>query len=126
MSNGPEDTCVGERCVFFKKYMNPEENTICPFYLETTWAPEGSMQPKLIKDCAPKRSLLLQLEGTSRIVGIQKDFEEQRNKHSENTQVMLHMAQAFDHSLKGIAKQIDIDYDGILQIELVEEKPEIE
>ena len=69
-----QDTCT-TKCKFWKKY---KEN--CPFFMETLWAPhEGSSQPKTVKDCAPKRSLILQMETFAMIQGLHTASNQERN-----------------------------------------------
>lgn len=53
-------------------------------YMTTVW--ENSEQPgatKLVEDCAPKRNTLLLMEYSARAIGIQRDYEQQRNKYDE-------------------------------------------
>lgn len=69
-----ESTCKMS-CPFWKKYRHN-----CPHYIETTWMPhDESRPPKVIKDCAPKRSLLLQLELHSKLEGMIVASNQERN-----------------------------------------------
>ena len=62
-------------CPFWKKY---KEN--CPHFIETTWMPHDESQPpKIIRDCAPKRSVLLQLELHSKLESLIKTSNQERN-----------------------------------------------
>lgn len=66
----------------------------CPFSLETWWRPlEG--QPKLVRDCAPIRTMLMTQELYNRQIGLQKAIEDQRNE----------AVKIFD-TFKGIAERI--------------------
>ena len=110
------DTCIKD-CAFYKKYMKPGKS-LCPFYLETTWVNEQKTQPMVAKDCAPKRSVILQSELMNRMLGMQISFEEQRNNFGTNTDVIVKMAQAFNTMVREVfMKHLQIPYEDILQIE---------
>ncbi len=49
----------------------------CPNYIETLWHVEGNPQPKIVKDCAPKRSLLMIQELHNRNFALQKQISQQ-------------------------------------------------
>ena len=52
--------------------------------MTTVW--ENSEQPgatQIVEDCAPKRNTLLLMEYSSRAIGMQQDYEQQRNKYDE-------------------------------------------
>lgn len=73
------NTCKKEECAWWK-----EHKESCPMYITTVW--NNSDEPgatKIIEDCAPKRNSLLLMEYSSRAVGIQQDYEEQRNKYDK-------------------------------------------
>ncbi|MHC4757101.1 MAG: hypothetical protein ACYTE8_00430 [Planctomycetota bacterium] len=82
-----EDTCNTD-CPFWKKYKER-----CPNFLKTTWSPHDTQgTPVLMNDCAPKRSVLMQMEVTNRVLGLQKDVEEDRNAQRANLLAMAEMA----------------------------------
>ncbi|MCW7076424.1 MAG: hypothetical protein OCU18_03920 [Candidatus Syntrophoarchaeum sp.] len=72
------DTCTKE-CENWKKRKK------CPNYLITAWTNEETGETKSIEDCAPKRNLFLLQELTSRVIGMQKALEQQRNVNSDLT-----------------------------------------
>lgn len=109
-----EDTCIKE-CAFFEKYMT--DGKTCPFYFSTTWLNEKTDQPKIINDCTSKRSLILQIEAFNRMQGLQIDFEQQRNKNTGNTDVVLKMAQAFNKMMENLTANLQIPYENLVQIE---------
>jgi hypothetical protein len=116
------DTCI-KNCVFFEKYMQDGNN--CPFYMQTTWLDEKSGQPKICNDCAPKRSLMLQVEDFNRMQGLQRAFDEQRNKTAINTDIIVQMAMRFNTMVKEVfMKHLEIPYEDVMQIELAEESEE--
>ncbi len=63
-----------ENCAFKKMGME------CPNYIETFWQEEGNPQPVLIKDCAPKRSLLMLQELYNRTFGMQQQINQSENE----------------------------------------------
>lgn len=52
----------------------------CPNYIETLWYQEGEVQPVIVKDCAPKRSLLMLHELHGRVFGCQKQINQAENE----------------------------------------------
>ena len=68
-----ESTCI-ETCKFWKKYKDK-----CPFYLETLWSNDESSTPKVVRDCSPKRSLLVVMDLSNRLLGVQQAAEQERN-----------------------------------------------
>lgn len=48
----------------------------CPNYIETVWHEQGSQQPTIVKDCAPKRSLLMIQELYNRTFGLQQQVSQ--------------------------------------------------
>ena len=93
----------------------------CPFFINTTWVNEQSSQPKVVNDCAPKRSVMLQMEAFNRMQGLQMSFEQQRNKTGKHTEIIVKMAQAFDTMVKNVfTKYLQIPNDEILQIDVME------
>jgi hypothetical protein len=74
-----ECTSCGENCPFVKAKLCSSEKD-CPNYLESWWQENGQGQPKIIKDCAPKRLLIQQQTEVNRIFALQQAIEEMRNK----------------------------------------------
>ena len=66
-----EDTHCGDQCPF--KKMGYDK---CPNELESWWQPADELQPKLVKDCAPKRMLLMMQQLYNRMDGVQKQQTE--------------------------------------------------
>ena len=78
-----ENTC-NDKCPFWKKY---KEN--CMFYLETVWVSHDTSVPKTVKDCAPKRSLLLQMEVANRLTAVQKEANTEREAQHTTAQLLV-------------------------------------
>ena len=51
----------------------------CPNYLESWWTPKDGGTPILVKDCAPKRSLVMLQELSNRVESLQKELNQVRN-----------------------------------------------
>ncbi|MES2409031.1 MAG: hypothetical protein V4509_01880 [Patescibacteria group bacterium] len=60
-----------ENCPF--KKMGFEQ---CPNYIETLWHQKDESQPVIIKDCAPKRSLLMVQELYNRTFALQQQINQ--------------------------------------------------
>jgi hypothetical protein len=75
-----ESTACGDECPFVK---NKTCSTCkeCPNYLESWWTQQGDTNPKLIKDCAPKRMLLQQQYMQLRLEQLQAAVDTQRNEN---------------------------------------------
>ena len=74
-----KDTCKKEQCPWWQQH---ESN--CPMYMTTVWEnSEEAGATKIIEDCAPKRNTLLLMEYSARAVGMQQDYEQQRNKYDK-------------------------------------------
>lgn len=71
-----EETCNFEQCKFGKSFFN--NRTECFNFVETWWKPlEG--QPKLVGDCAPRRTMLMVQDLYNRLIGLQQASEQERN-----------------------------------------------
>ena len=62
-----KDTCEPDKCPFAKEY----GQEACPNYIECWWQEDGMNKPELLKDCAPKRILLMMQDLHNRLVGVQ-------------------------------------------------------
>ena len=80
-----QPTCREKECHLWNKGK-------CPFSLETWWKPlEG--QPKLVRDCAPIRTMLMTQELYNRQIGLQKAIEDQRNEAVKIMDCFKHIGQ---------------------------------
>jgi hypothetical protein len=71
-----KDTCKKEKCHLWGLF----EGEGCPNFYKNTFFPEGKAEGSYtIDDCAPIRIMLMLQELHSRLIGVQKGFEEQRN-----------------------------------------------
>jgi len=90
-----EPTCMGEQCPFWS--VDKNDRVICPMFIQTIWSVKGSNTPKTVNDCAPKRNTLLLMDYSERAIGIQQDYEHQRNKYQE---VLLRINDVFEEMQK--------------------------
>ena len=77
-----------EQCPF--KIMGFSE---CPNYIETLWHKEGELQPQIIRDCAPKRTLLMLQELYNRTFALQQQvgqFENVTEKMKAEVKRLIH------------------------------------
>jgi len=84
-----KDTCLCEKCPLWKKYYSRKNGQCCPNYIETSWTSREDNQPVLIKDCAPKRSVLMMMDMQNRLFGTQQAAEQARNKSEKVSQELL-------------------------------------
>lgn len=90
-----EPTCMGEQCPFWS--VDKNERVVCPMFIQTLWSVQGSNRPKTINDCAPKRNTLLLMDYSERAIGIQQDYEHQRNKYEK---VLIKVSDVFEEMKK--------------------------
>ena len=76
------DTCCEGKCAYLKSGMVDEVEQ-CPNFLETMWKKEGDAQPLLVRDCCPKRQLIMMQDIHNRVFAVQQTQTEQRNAASQ-------------------------------------------
>lgn len=69
----------GNECSFVKTGFCKTDKE-CPFYVETWWQLEGEQNPKLIKDCFPKKFALEQNHLLHRFLCMQSVMEDLRHR----------------------------------------------
>ena len=69
----------------------------CPNYIETMWEENGNPQPVLIKDCAPRRSLLMLQELYNRTFGLQQQISQQEKEISETRVAVSRLFEAIKY-----------------------------
>ena len=72
-----QGTCNEKGCKLFDLIGGTPEQ--CPNFVQTMWQSQDS-QPILVKDCAPKRTMIMMQEIHNRLVGLQQASEQQRNE----------------------------------------------
>lgn len=102
-----EGTCLKEKC-----YLWRSEGVDCPFYLPTMWRNEDNpTTPQMIEDCAPRRNTILLMEYSNRAIGIQKDYEEQRNMYANVLNAVGKLFEVMQERSKALYKHLNIEYD---------------
>lgn len=84
-----ENSNCGCECSFVKSGFCKTDKE-CPFYVETWWQKEGVPDPKLIKDCFPKKFALEQNHLLHRQLCMQSVMEGVRNR-MDRIETMLTM-----------------------------------
>ena len=73
-----KDTCGIKSCAMAKKLGIKQPNQ-CPNYTETVWTNNETNETTHMVDCAPKRTLLMVMDLSNRLMGVQQAQEQQRN-----------------------------------------------
>lgn len=91
-----EDTiCKYGECKFIK-FGLCDSCADCPNYVESWWQSKDGT-PKLVKDCYPKRSLLMEQEIINRLLSLQSANEQSRNEFT-------FLSSTFRQVIEGLAK----------------------
>lgn len=69
-----QDTCRKEKCPLYR-----EHGRECPLLVENFWTNQDGVKSKT-DDCAPVRSMLMQMDQHNRSLAVQKSNEELRNQ----------------------------------------------
>lgn len=101
-----EPTCSKEKCFLWKT-----EGEKCPFYVQTIWTKENSPTTKVLEDCAPQRNTILLMDYSARAIGIQKDYEDQRNKYQEVLIKISDLFQEMQIRNKMLQEKLEIPYE---------------
>lgn len=75
-------TACGKECPFVKTGFCQSDKE-CPNYIESWWVDGKTQEPKLLKDCAPKRMILQQQYLQIRLEGVQAALEQSRNEYNQ-------------------------------------------
>lgn len=88
-----ESTSCGQNCAFVKcGFCNSEKE--CPNYIESWWVEGENGQPKMLKDCAPKRMLLQQQMLQSRVENMQVELCNQKARAESLAEALMQVIQA--------------------------------
>jgi len=72
----------------------------CPNYIETFWHEEGQAQPTLVKDCAPKRTLLMLQDLYNRCYGMQVQINQAEGEVSKQRCAITKLFEAIQYMQK--------------------------
>lgn len=92
-----ENTCNFSECKMAKK-MGFETASDCFNFIESWWTSLDG-QPKLIQDCAPRRTILMIQEHYNRLIGLQQAQEQQRNVNTQVLQKFSGLVEAVNFAL---------------------------
>lgn len=76
-----EDSSCGDKCPYIKMGACSTCNE-CPNYVESWWIQQGVTQPKLVKDCAPKRMMIQQQHMQLRIEQLSSELAEAKTLYA--------------------------------------------
>lgn len=74
-----DDTCCGDECIFLKNGMCKKVE-LCPNYTESIWQETQSGKVRVVKDCAPKRTMLCQQQTLNSFDGVTASVQVLRDK----------------------------------------------
>ena len=94
-----------ENCPFRK--MGFDE---CPNYIETLWHEQGSAQPTIVHDCAPRRSLLMVQELYNRTFGMQQQINQAETEMGQVRGSLNLLIEALRYMEKHIDKDVKTRY----------------
>lgn len=116
-----EHSNCGDQCAFVKSGFCKCDKE-CPFYTETWWQQTGNPEPKMLKDCFPKRMTLEQNGLLHRHLALQSVVEDVRNRLSK-IEMMLEIliSQSKEFLLEKKEQQVDSGFKQIFR--MPQEKP---
>lgn len=97
-----ENTNCGVNCPFVKNGVCKSDNECCN-YNESWWIPNNSEKPVLVKDCTPKRLLLMQQDQVNYTLHLQKSIEEMKKEIAQLTSMLtaiINQTQAHLHQIE--------------------------
>lgn len=74
------DTCEPKECHLLRKVLKEKNPKGCPNYIETWWQSAEGGNPILVKDCCPRRMILMSQEIVNGSLRLQQANEKMRNK----------------------------------------------
>jgi len=90
-----ENTCNPDECKWHDLLGGKPEQ--CPNYIETWWTADDK-EPILVKDCSPRRTLLMIQELYNRTIALQQSNEQQRNTFAKAVTVFKLLKDGVDSS----------------------------
>jgi hypothetical protein len=86
-----KDTCDSENCGWLKFIGGRAED--CPNFVLTVWHSEEDKETKSVRDCAPRRTLLVVMDMLSSNIATRQSNEELRNKNEKTLLVLRSIIQ---------------------------------
>jgi len=112
-----ESTCLKERCYIYR-----EEGDKCPFFIQTVWKAGDSATTNVLDDCAPRRNTLLLMDYSNRAIGIQQDYEQQRNMYAEVLKGVGGIVKEMSERNKMFQEKLGIEYEDDTKLLFEDEK----
>ena len=112
-----DNTNCGCECSFVKSGFCKTDKE-CPFYLESWWHKADQPQPKLVKDCFPKKLAIEQNNVLHRILCTQGVVEDVRNR-MDRLELMLGqlIAQSKQFILEKSSERIDSEQESYKKLD---------
>jgi len=101
-----KSTCLKEDCPLWKEYGEK-----CPNYIETVWINENNSQPKVLEDCAVKRTVTILMEIHNQIAGIKQYASQTRtvlDKLSESSNEFMIIQSREQESIDKRTRNIEV------------------
>ena len=112
-----ENTNCGENCSFVKSGFCKCDKE-CPFYVETWWQLEGKTDPKLVKDCFPKKFALEQNHLLHRQLCLQSVVEDVRNRMDRIEAMLINLtSESKEFLIEKRQERLDSGHNNIQQLE---------
>lgn len=99
-----ENTCDIKSCPVAKR-LKIKKDEECFNFIETWWIPEGKKKPVMLRDCSPKRTLIMIQDLYSRLIGVQQSQEQMRNEYNKSQVVMNLLTENIQLNFKRILPQ---------------------
>lgn len=101
-----ENTACGENCPFVKNGLCKSDSECCN-YNESWWIPNNTEKPVLVKDCTPKRLLLMQHDQVNYTLHLQKEVGLLKKEIAGLTDILMSIIR---QSQQHLEKQNHITY----------------
>jgi hypothetical protein len=102
-----ESTCLKDKCQF---WIEKNGEVLCPFFINTLWKEDENSVPKTLNDCAPKRNTIMLMDYSSRAIGIQKDYEEQRNMYANVLRGTIEIIEEMKQRNRMLSEKLGLEY----------------
>ncbi len=117
-----ENSNCGDECAFVKSGFCKCDRE-CPFYVETWWQLEGKPDPKLVKDCFPKKFALEQNHLLHRQLCLQSVVEDVRNRMDRIETMLVNLtSQSKEFLIEKSQESLESRQSKIQQLEIKKEE----
>jgi hypothetical protein len=117
-----ENSNCGDQCAFVNSGFCKCDKE-CPFYTESWWENVESKQPKLVKDCSPKKMMLEQNQLLHRFLCMQSVVEDVRNRMDRIEAMLLNLtSQSKEFLIEKSQESLESRQNRLQQIEIKKEE----